>query len=180
MLSPLYLTLDLICWTARRIPAKLRRQALSSLPSLQPSKLLQRDYQQEPSTIVKQGKEKMLFDRVFLAKRPRFVDADEDEEEERDTKRGNHGENDRRTTFGSGYRVGKTVAELDPNDYMSILKLVRVNLSNLKSVLFFISSRLIAKILRSHSETGRKINIRFSNSRLTRHCQMRRRFDERL
>jgi hypothetical protein len=88
---------------------------------------------------VKQGKEKMLFDKLFLAKRPRFVDADEDdEEEERDKKRGKHEENDKGTAIGSGSRVGKSVAELDLSDYMSVLKLVRVNLSNLKSVLFLI------------------------------------------
>jgi hypothetical protein len=129
---------------------------------------------------VRQGKEKMLFDRLFLAKRPRFVDADEeDEEEERETKRGKHGENDKSATVGSGSRVGKAVGDLDPNDYMSVLKLVRVNLSNLKSVLFLILFRPIAEMLRSHSEIGRKINIRSSNSRSICHCLMRRRSGER-
>jgi hypothetical protein len=105
--------------------------------------------QQEPSTSVKRGKEKMIFDSLFQAKRPRFVDDDEeDDEQERDTKRSKHEEYGKSISIGTGSpRAGKSVTEQDV-DYMSVLKIVRVNLSNLKSVSFSPSSHLVSKIVR--------------------------------
>lgn len=90
----------------------------------------------------------MIFDSLFQAKRPRFVDDDEeDDEQERDTKRRKHEEYGKSISIGTGSRAGKSVTEQDV-DYMSVLKIVRVNLSNLKSVSFSPSSHLVSKIVR--------------------------------
>lgn len=107
------------------MPAPIRKQAISSLPPIERSKPSPRDDSQASSSSAKPEKGGLAFDRLFLAKRPRFVD--EDEEEDRNTKRGKYEEK----SGSKGTQVGKPAIE---TDYMGVLKIVRVNLSNLKLV----------------------------------------------
>ena len=112
------------------MPAAIRKAALSSLPPLEPPKQSPSNEKQASSSVSKQGNGKLAFGQLFPNKRPRFVDEEEEEEEERDAKRGKHEGNS--GSKPTGFALRKPAVE---EDHMGVLKIVRVNLSNLKSVL---------------------------------------------
>ncbi|KIM32150.1 hypothetical protein M408DRAFT_326807 [Serendipita vermifera MAFF 305830] len=104
---------------AKRMPAAVRKQCLLSLPIPARSKAIP-TYETSASSSDTHKGSKLAFDKQFLNKRQRF--ADDDEDEERDTKRSRNDGMNGKSSLNSGVEM----------DHMSVLKIVRVNMSNLK------------------------------------------------